>query len=224
MDYEPLSRIFQDVGQAIWAGDPRLAHIDISKPGFLSRRDLLPVELPIQRAPREVVAPREKTASTPLSLEAKIDQFYLKEKGEVPERPIKLSNSEVNLDRFSTAHSLRLIVAQVDTSSEEEEGMDLKQRSSLKGMLANWNKGSTSKEVPKTQVPPNLPTPPPLVAVEGLLPCPDLKKKRKAQEGEEGEIIPPNGAKQPKNVKDKRAPSVEIKEETGAKARRGPRT
>ena len=212
LDYEPLSRQFQDAGQAIRAGDFRLNRIDVSKPGFFARRDHPLVELPIQRALQEVAALREETTSTHLSLEAEIDQFHLEEEGEVPERPIELSNSEANLDRFSAAHSPRLIVARVDTSSEEEEDTDLKQRSSLKGLLANWNTGSTSKEVPKTQVPPTLPP----MTVEGLFPCFDLKKKRKAQEGEEGEIIPPKGAKQPKNVKDKRAPSVESREETGA--------
>ena len=110
LDYEPLSRIFQDVGQTIWAGDPRLAHIDVSKPGFLSRRDLSPVELPIQHTAQELVAPREETASTLLSLEAKINQFYLEEEGEVPKRRVELS-------RFSAAHSPRLIVARVDTNS-----------------------------------------------------------------------------------------------------------
>ena len=44
----------------------------------------------------------------------------------MPERPIELSNSEANLDRFSAAHSPGLIVARIDTSSEEEEDMDLK--------------------------------------------------------------------------------------------------
>ena len=39
LDYEPLSRIFQDVGQTIRAGSSRLAMINISKPGFLARRD-----------------------------------------------------------------------------------------------------------------------------------------------------------------------------------------
>jgi len=73
LNYKPLSRIFQDIGQAIRAGDPRLACIDVSKLRFLSRRDLLPVELPIQRASREVAAPREEIASTPLSLKAEID-------------------------------------------------------------------------------------------------------------------------------------------------------
>ena len=149
----------------------------------MARRDLPPIELPIQRAPQEVAAPREETTSTHLSFEAKIDLFHLEVEGEVPERPVKLSDSEANLDKFSAAHSPGLIVAQVDTSSEEEEGMDLKQRSSLKGLLANRNKGSTSKEVLKTQVPHNLPPLPPHVIVEGLLPCPHLKKeKRKEKE------------------------------------------
>ena len=47
LDYEPLSRIFQDVGQAIKAGSSRLARVDISKPRFLARRDLPQVALPI---------------------------------------------------------------------------------------------------------------------------------------------------------------------------------
>ena len=190
LDYEPLSCQFQDAGQVIRAGDSRLNCIDISKLGFLAQRDLPPVKLPIQRVPQEVVAPREETASTPLSLEVEIDQFRLEDEGEMLERPVELSDSAADLDGFSTTHSSRLIVAQVDTSLKEEEGMDLKQRSSLKGLLANRNKGSTSKEVTKTQVPLNLPPPPPPVTVEGLIPCPDLKKKRKAQDREEGEIIP----------------------------------
>ena len=112
----------------------------------------------------------------------------------MPERPIELSDSEANFDRFSAAHSPRLIVARIDISSKEK-GMDLKQRTSLKGLLANKNKGLASKEVPKTQVPPNFPPHPLPVIVVGLLPNPDLKKKRKVQEVEEGEVIPPKGAK-----------------------------
>ena len=48
LGYKPLSRIYQDVGQALRAGNPRLARIDVSKPGFLARRDLPPVVLPAQ--------------------------------------------------------------------------------------------------------------------------------------------------------------------------------
>ena len=40
LDFELLSRIFQDVGQAIRVGSSRLARIDVSKPKFLAQRDL----------------------------------------------------------------------------------------------------------------------------------------------------------------------------------------
>ena len=43
LGYEPLSRIYQDAGQALRAGNPRLTQIDVSKPGFLARRDLPPL-------------------------------------------------------------------------------------------------------------------------------------------------------------------------------------
>ena len=69
----------------------------------------------------------------------------------MPGKPMQLLDSKTKSDRFSTTHPLKLIVAQVTTDSEEEEeGIDLKQRTSLKGLLANKNKGSTSKEAPKT--------------------------------------------------------------------------
>lgn len=46
-----------------------------------------------------------------------------------------------------------------------------------------------------------------------MLLYPDLKKKRKVQEVEEGEVVPPKGAKQPKNAKDKQASSVDSRED-----------
>ena len=65
----------------------------------------------------------------------------------MPTRPVGLSDSDADLDQFSAAHSPRLIVAR--TSQEvEEEGMGLKQRFGLKGLMANRNKGQTSKDVP----------------------------------------------------------------------------
>ena len=45
LEYEPISRIFQDAGQAIRVGDSRLDQTNISKPGFLAWRDLPPVDL-----------------------------------------------------------------------------------------------------------------------------------------------------------------------------------
>ena len=103
-----------------------MARIDVSKLGFLAGRDLPPVQPPAQRVPQEVAVPREGIDSTHSSLEAEIDHFRFYEEGEVPIRPIELSDSDSDLDRFSVAHSPRLIVARIDTSQEiEEEGMDL---------------------------------------------------------------------------------------------------
>ena len=58
LDYEPLSRIFQDIGQAIRAGSSRLAWIDVSKLGFLAQKDLPLVQPPAQRVLQGVAAPR----------------------------------------------------------------------------------------------------------------------------------------------------------------------
>ena len=68
-----MSDKFQDVGHAIRVGNPRLAQIDVSMPGFLAREDIMLVELPLHRSPCEVAAPREETASSRLSLEIEIN-------------------------------------------------------------------------------------------------------------------------------------------------------
>ena len=132
LDYEPISRIFQDVGQALRAGNPKLAQVDISKPEFLAQRDLPPVILPVRPIPLEVAAPREETTSTHLSLEAEIDQFHLDEEGEAPDRPVEVSDSEAGFDRSFVANFPRLVVAWIDISEEEEEeDMALNQRRSF---------------------------------------------------------------------------------------------
>ena len=46
LGYEPLSRIYLEAGQALRAGNPRLAQIDVSKPSFIAQQDLPPVVLP----------------------------------------------------------------------------------------------------------------------------------------------------------------------------------
>ena len=121
----------------------------------------------------------------------KIHQFLSQKK-----KKKKLLDSKDELDRHSTAHSLRLIVACIDPSSKEDEEMDINLRRGLKGLLAGTSKGASSKEVPKSQVPTNVPPLPPLpVTTVELLPCPDLKKKRKVQELEKGEMVPSKGAK-----------------------------
>ena len=63
--------------------------------------------------------------------------------------------------------------------------------------MANRNKGSTSKEVPNTQVFVSLPPlPPQLPADLGLRVNPDLRKTRQVEDLEEGEVGPQKGAKQ----------------------------
>ena len=47
LDFEPISKIFQEIGHAIRVGDPWINRIDVSKPNFLARDDLPPVILPI---------------------------------------------------------------------------------------------------------------------------------------------------------------------------------
>ena len=142
LDYEPLSRALMDAGQAIRAGSPRLARIDVSIPGFLASRDLPPVQLHAQSALPAVVVSGEETGSSHSPLEDQIDQFHFAEEGEVSARTVELSDSDSDLDRASAAPNLGLVIAQVDTSQEiEEEGMDLKPRSGLRGLLSNRNKG-----------------------------------------------------------------------------------
>ena len=89
------------------------------------------------------MVPREETASSCLSLEAKIDQFLLERKGEAQEEPVEISNSDGELDRSSIVRSPRLIVAWVDNSFDEEKEMALNRKKGLKELLAERNKGTS---------------------------------------------------------------------------------
>ena len=132
------------MGHTIRAGDPRLARIDISVPGFLAREDLPPVELPFHCSPREVAAPREETASSRLSFEVKIDQFCLKEEEHKPrELVVQVSNSEDEPDRFSSVRTPGLVIAHIDDSLENEEKMALNKKKGLKELFAERNKGTS---------------------------------------------------------------------------------
>ena len=143
MDYVPLTRSLVDASQAIRAGSPRLARINVSIPGFLASADLPPIQLPPQGAFPAVVIPEEKAGSSHSSLEEQIDQFQFTEEGEVSARAVELSDSDDDLDRASAASDTGLVIAQVDISeeTEEEEGIDLKPRAGLKGLLSNRGKG-----------------------------------------------------------------------------------
>ena len=80
LDFQPILEIYQDVGNAIRASDPRLARIDVSRPNFLARDNLPPIALPLPQILPEVAAvPEEKIASSRLSLEDEIDKFHFEE-------------------------------------------------------------------------------------------------------------------------------------------------
>ena len=116
LGYEPLSCIYQDAGQALRAGNPRLARIEISKSGFLARRDLPPMVLPAQQNPLQFAIPLQQVplaavaategiaSSSHLSLEEEIDRFHFAEEERTPERPVEILDFETESDRLSTAH------------------------------------------------------------------------------------------------------------------------
>ena len=68
------------MGHAIRAGDPRLCKIDASILGFLARKDIVPVGIPLVPILLAAAAPREEIASSRLSFEEEIDKFHLEEK------------------------------------------------------------------------------------------------------------------------------------------------
>jgi len=119
LGYEPLSHIYLGAGQALRTGNPRLARINVSKPGFLARRDLLPVVLPAQPNPSPFAIPLQQVppiavqvaegiaSSSHLSLEEEIDKFQFAEKERTPEMLVEILGSEIESDRLSTAHRPR---------------------------------------------------------------------------------------------------------------------
>ena len=188
------------MGHTIRAGDPRLARIDISVPGFLAREDLPPVELPFHCSPREVAASREETASLCLSLEAEIDQFCLEEEGEEPgELVVQVSVSKDELERFLGVRTPGLVIARIDDSSKDKEEMVLNRKKGLKELLVERNNGTLGSQ-------PLLALPLSSFPTVSLLPIPNLKRKRKEKEiAEEGEVVPLKGAQAAENGRRQRA-------------------
>ena len=144
--------------------------------------------IPLQQVSFAAVAVAEEIASPlHLSLKEEIDRFHFVEEERTLERPVELSDPETKSDKLSTAHQPGQTIALVETSSKEAENMDLKKRPSLRGLIANRNKGATPPEVSKTQTSANLPfPPPPSLADLGPRVNPDPKKKRPPQELEDG--------------------------------------
>ena len=177
-----------------------------------------------------MVIPEEEAGSLHSSLEEQIDQFQFTEEGEVSARVVELSDSDADLDRASAAPDTGLVIAQVDISEEtEEEGMDLKPRTGLRGLLSNRSKGQSSKDVSKEQAATKAPAPPlpPPSSDAALQPMPNLRRKRQVEETEEGEIgrekaRPQKKGKETKESRDKRTRSMDTRDE--AATRREQRT
>ena len=105
LDYEPILRTFLDVGNSIRANDYRLAHIDVSRPGFLTPHDHSPVDHPISQGIPLVAQPlqqvplaqavAEEGAASSSSLKEEIDKFQFEEEA------IVISEAEEEADEYS---------------------------------------------------------------------------------------------------------------------------
>ena len=111
LDYEPLSRTFQEVGNAIKENNYRLARIDMSRPHFLAPHELPPVDHPItqgvplaaqriQQVPLGLAIAEEGIASSS-SLEEEIDKFQFEEEEPQGVEAIVISKVEEETDEYS---------------------------------------------------------------------------------------------------------------------------
>ena len=181
LDFEPISEIYQEIGHATRASDQRLAQIDVSISNFLAQEDLPPVVLPLQGVlPMVAVVAREEIAASQSSLEEEIDKFHFEEEETQRAQVVHISDAKDKPDRHLGVHVSIQVIARPDSTSEEEEDEMALNRGNkgLRELMAARNKGSTLKEVPKSQVPPTLPLPPPLPPIDlRLHAIPNLKKK-----------------------------------------------
>ena len=60
LDFEPISKTFQEISHAIRVGDHWINCIDVSRPYFLARDDHSPVRLPIHQIPPILVIPLQQ--------------------------------------------------------------------------------------------------------------------------------------------------------------------
>ena len=144
-------------------GSTRLSRIDVPKSGFLARRDLPPITLPILQNPQPTVQlppqdnPRaaafveEETESSRLSLEEEIDEFYFEEDN--PKAPlIELLDAEGEPDRNLAIGVPPLVISCPDNSFDEEvdDMASNKGNKSLQELMAARGKGQTSKALTKS--------------------------------------------------------------------------
>ena len=95
LDYEPISRTFLDVGNSIRANDYRLAHIDVSQPGFLAPHDLSPVDHPIPQGIPFAAQPLQQVPLGQAIIEEGAAKFQFEEEA------IVISEAEEEADEYS---------------------------------------------------------------------------------------------------------------------------
>ena len=228
LDYEPISRTFQDVGNAIKANDYRLARIDMSWSHLLAPHDIPPVDHPIpqgiplaaqlvQQVPLGLAVAEEGVASSS-SLEEEIDKFQFEEEETQGVEAIIISEVEEETNVYSCIQTPASIITYVEDSSDNEaEEMAPKSGQSLKELMKRRNKAPTPQEANKSKPLVNPPPPPPQLPADlGLKPNPKLRRKRQHETPEEGEIGPSKGNKQQRVSQDhrsRRSTSVESRED-----------
>ena len=129
LDYKPISKTFQDVGNTIKANNYRLARIDVSRPTFLAPHDLPPVAhpilqgiplvaRPIQQLPLGQTVAQEGIASSS-SLEEETDKFQFEEETQGVEA-IVISEAEEETDEYSYIQTPVPLITYVEDSSDNE--------------------------------------------------------------------------------------------------------
>ena len=153
LDYEPISRTFQDAGNAIKANDYRLARKDVSRPTFLVPYNLPPVAHPIpqgiplaariiQQVPLEQTVAQEGIASSS-SLEEEIDKFQFEEEIQGVEA-IAISKVEEETGEYSCIQTPAPLITYVeDSSNNEVEEMAPKSGQTLRELMKGRNKAPT---------------------------------------------------------------------------------
>ena len=109
------------MGHAIRASDSRLHRIDASILEFLACEDMVPAGIPLVPILPVAATLREETTSSCLSLKEEIDKFRFKEEEDQGDQIIPISYAEDEPDKLLGVQALILMVAYLDSSSEEEE-------------------------------------------------------------------------------------------------------
>ena len=213
--------LFRSVGNSIRADDYRLAHIDVSRTGFLAPYDLPSVDHPIPQGIPFVAQPLQQVplgqaivgegAASSSSLEEEIDRFQFEEEA------VLISEAEEEADEHSCVQTPTQVVTYIGDTSDEEEAMAPKTGPSLRELMKNRNKAPSLQDKNKSKPPINPPPPPPQLPADlGLKPNPDLRRKMHPEVTKEGELGPPKGSKQPRQAQDqrsRRSNSVDSREE-----------